>query len=88
MDVSTIVNGMLPANDPRGLRSVQMAVVEMEGAWRIFVDGQKVGRFSRHADALQCALEIAAETRRGGLPVEVLSQTAFGEVTVVPGLTG
>jgi hypothetical protein len=64
-------------------RSLQLAVVEMEGAWRLFVGTERLGRFAQHDDALRCALEIARETRREGGTVEVLDQTVFGEVTCV-----
>ena len=88
MQIAEIVRGMVPANDPRSGRVVRLAVVQVDRTWRIFVNEQKVGRFSRHADAIRCALEIASETRRDGYPVEVLSQGAFGEVSaVLPELT-
>lgn len=83
MHINKIVESMVPANDPRP-GCVRLAVVQVDGTWRIFVDGQTVGRFSRHAEAIECALEIARETRRDGSAVEVLSQSAFGEVTPLP----
>ena len=83
MQISELVRGMVPANDPRAGRVVRLAVVQVDGSWRIFVNEQKVGRFTRHADAIQCALEIASETRRDGYPVEVLSQGAFGELSAL-----
>jgi len=83
VQIGSIIKGMIPANDPRPERAVQLAIVQFEDAWRILLNGQKVGRFRRHADAVQCALEIAMETRRDGHPVEVLAQDAFGEVTVL-----
>jgi hypothetical protein len=61
--------------------SVRLAVVEMGGAWRLFIGTERLGRFARHDDALRCALEIARETRGEGMMVEVLDQTTFGEVT-------
>jgi hypothetical protein len=67
----------------RAGRRVQLAVVEMEGAWRLFIGTERLGRFAQHADALRCALEIARETHGEGCAVEVLDQTRFGEVTRV-----
>jgi hypothetical protein len=62
---------------------LRLAVVAMEGSWRLFIGAEPLGRFADHADALECALQIAREALRDGASVEVLDQTAFGEVTRV-----
>lgn len=59
---------------------LRVAVVRMEGAWRIFLGSERFGRFAVHDDALECALDIAGETRTEGVPVELLDQSEFGEV--------
>lgn len=83
MQMGDIVNAMDPADRPHGRRAIRLAVVEVEGSWRILVDGRRLGRFHLQANAVQCALEIAGETRRDGWPVEVLTQQAFGELSVL-----
>jgi hypothetical protein len=60
--------------------SVRLAVIAMDGAWRLFMDGERVGRFQAHKDAVGCALEMAREMRGTGLQVEVLDQDRFGEL--------
>lgn len=69
-------------------RAIQLAVITMDGSWRLLMDGQTVGRFSRQSDALGCATDIAGQTRREGRPVEVLLQDAFGEVQSLPARDG
>lgn len=80
------IGGRFP--EARRRRPVRLVVVQAEGAWRILLDGGAVGRFRSHEDALQCAADIAAETRRDGYAVEVLTQDPLGEVSVLedPGL--
>ncbi len=68
-----------------GKRAIQLAIVTMDGSWRIYLNGEGLGRFARRADATLCALDIAGETRLEGYPVEVLLQDDFGEVrTLAP----
>lgn len=71
------------ARDLRLGRAIQLAVVTVEGAWRLTLDGQPLGRFRRQSDALGCATEIAGQTRRDGLSVELLLHDASGEVRSV-----
>ena len=66
-------------------RPLQLVVIEFEGAWRILLNGEKVGRFSRREDAVECALEIAQEARGEGHAVELLSQDVFGEIHTFTG---
>ena len=64
---------------------VRLAVIEMDGAWRLFMDGERVGRFGVHKDAVGCALDMAREMRGTGLQVEVLDQDRFGELSLTEG---
>ncbi len=82
MQIGGIIESMLSA-DAGKHELVHLAVVQMDHDWRIFLNDQKVGRFTHQADAVQCALDIAREGRREGLAVEVLTQNRFGEVSHV-----
>lgn len=68
-------------------RALQLAVVKQDGVWRILLNGEGVGRFEDQADATRCAIDIAAQTRGDGHPVEVLVHTDFGEVRTLSGLS-
>jgi hypothetical protein len=65
--------------------SVRIAVVEADGVWRLYLDGERVGRFDLRRDALRCALDMARETRLDGCEVEVLTQDRFGELLPAEG---
>lgn len=60
---------------------VRIDVVASEGAWRLFLNGEPVGRFDQRQAALRCALDVARETRLDGCEVEVQAQDRFGELT-------
>ncbi len=79
MQISDIVQTMSAPAEAKAPGPVQLAVVEVAGEWRVLLVGQKLGRFARQAEALQCAHDIAEEARRDGFAVEVLSQSASGE---------
>ena len=64
-------------------RPLRLAVLNEASGWRLLVDGDGLGRFTTHAEALDCALDIARETQSTGCPVEVLDHDQFGEVTRV-----
>ena len=66
---------------------VRLAVVEMDGAWRLIMDGQRVGRFRAEREALACAQDMAREMRSVDLEVEVLAQDRFGEIALAEELT-
>jgi hypothetical protein len=70
---------------PRSAAVVRLAVIEMDGAWRLFMDGERVGRFPVHKDAVGCAMDMAREMRGTGLQVEVLDQDRFGELALTEG---
>lgn len=61
-------------------RAVRLAVIEMEGAWRLFLNGEAIGRFQQRRDAVGCALDVAGMTRSEGAEVEVLAHDRFGEL--------
>lgn len=65
---------------------MRVAVIETEGAWRLFLNDERMGRFSSRRAAVSCALDVARETRRDGALVEVLAQDRFGEITVAQSL--
>ena len=67
------------------MRKVQLSVLQMEGSWRLLVDGQGLGRFSRRAAAVACASEIARLSTEDGVQVELLAQTEFGELLALTG---
>ena len=69
------------------MRQVQFAVILHDSAWRLLVNGKRMGRFSARDAALGCACEMARLTRADGLGVEVLVQDAYGEVTTLPRAT-
>ena len=81
VQIGSIIETMVAADRRQGL--VQLAVVQMDHDWRIFLNDQKVGRFTHQADAVQCALDIAREGRREGFAVEVVTHNRFGEVNHV-----
>ncbi|MBW3559010.1 MAG: hypothetical protein KY449_04460 [Proteobacteria bacterium] len=64
---------------------VRLAVIEMDRAWRLFMDGERVGRFGAQRDALNCVLDMAREMRGAGMTVEVLAQNQHGELAWVEG---
>lgn len=43
-----------------------------QGAWRILLNGEGIGRFADRPAALACIVEMAELTRRDGVSVEVL----------------
>ena len=63
---------------------VQLAVLRMEGSWRLLVDGEGLGRFPRRSAAVDCASEIARFARAEGAQVDLLAQTDFGELVALP----
>lgn len=63
--------------------AVRLAVVKLDGAWRLFMDGERVGRFGQERDALACVHDMAGEMRGSGMQVEVLTQVEGGEPTLV-----
>lgn len=65
-------------------RRTLLAVVQMDGSWRLLLNGEWIGRFDHRADATKCATDIAAQTRREGHRVEVLLHDPLGEVNVLP----
>ena len=69
----------------RRVSAVRLAVIEMEGAWRLFMDGERVGRFGARKDALNCVLDMAREMRGAGMDVEVLAEDQHGELIVAEG---
>jgi hypothetical protein len=60
---------------------VRYRVVAAADGWRIFADGERLGRFDSEARALRAALDIARST--SDHPVEVLLENARGEVRTV-----
>jgi hypothetical protein len=60
--------------------ATRIAVVKLEGAWRLVLNGERVGRFARRRDAMDCALDVARETRQGGSEVELLAEDRSGEL--------
>ena len=65
--------------------TARLAVIEMDGAWRLFMDGERVGRFGSQKDALNCVLDMAREMRSAGMQVEVLAQNESGELAWAEG---
>ncbi len=63
---------------------LQLAVVEIAGAWRVLLDGERIGGFAEQAEAVNCAADAARTAQSAGLPVEVLVQDVCGEVTQMP----
>jgi hypothetical protein len=64
---------------------IRLAVIETESVWRLYMNAERIGRFTSRRDALRCALDVAHETRRDGVLVEVLAQDRFGELTLTEG---
>lgn len=69
----------------RRAASVRLAVIEMDGAWRLFMDGERVGRFGARKDAMNCVLDMAREMRGAGMEVEVLAHNEYGELAMAEG---
>lgn len=67
-------------NEPARTQAVRVAVVEMDWGWRLFLNGEGIGRFGDRARAMRCALDVARETRTEGCEVEVLTHDRFGEI--------
>jgi hypothetical protein len=65
---------------------VQLAVLRVEGSWRLLVNGEGLGRFPRRSAAVNCASEIARFARAEGTDVDLLAQTEFGELIPLPAL--
>ena len=82
VQIGSILETMVAANAGKQ-GPVQLAVVQMDHDWRIFLNDQKVGRFTHRSDAVQCALDIAREGRREGFAVEVLTHSRSGEASHV-----
>ena len=82
VQIGSVIESMVAADaGKQGL--VHLAVVQLDHDWRIFLNDQKVGRFTHQSDAVQCALDIARESRREGFAVEILTRNRFGEVSHV-----
>ena len=82
VQIGSIIETMVPGGGGRQ-GSVRLAIVQAGLDWGVFLNDQKVGRFTHQSDAVQCALDIAREGRREGFPVEVLTQSRSGEVNHV-----
>ena len=61
----------------------RLLVVEIDGAWRIHLDGEPVARFAREIEALNCVAGMASVSQGEGRDVEVLVQEADQEVSVL-----
>lgn len=68
------------------MRTLQIAVIEIAGSWCILLNGERIGRFARRADAIRCAWEAAgsASAGQGNVPVELLVQDECGQITALP----
>ena len=62
------------------MRTVQVAVIQIAGSWRILVNGERVGGFAEQVEALHCAAEAARCARSDGFEIEFLVQDVCGEV--------
>lgn len=62
------------------MKTLQFAVIEIAGSWRILMNGERIGGFTEQVEALQCATEAATYARSDGFDVEVLLQDFCGEV--------
>jgi hypothetical protein len=62
--------------------AVRLAVVEMDWGWRLFLNGEGIGRFGDRARAVQCALDVARTSGGEGRNVELLTHDRFGEIYV------
>ena len=65
--------------------AIRITVVAIDGYWRLFLNGERVGRFDCRQDAMRCALDVARETRLDGSEVEVLAEDGFGELALTEG---
>lgn len=66
------------------MSKMQLSVFQVEGSWRLLLDGQGLGRFTRRSAAVSCASEIARLSKADGVQVELLAQTEFGELVALP----
>ena len=62
--------------------TVRLMVVQADDVWRLFMNGERVGRFGAERDALNCVHDMAGEMRAAGMEVEVLTQGRSGELTL------
>jgi hypothetical protein len=65
------------------MSEIQLAVISIEGTWRVLVNGERFGRFEGRGAALSCACAMARIARDEGLRVELLLQDYCGEVTAL-----
>lgn len=75
-------SGGVPETPTRRTPLVRLMIAEVDGAWRLFMDGERVGRFGARRDALGCVHDMAGEMRAAGMEVEVLAQSEAGDLTV------
>lgn len=68
------------------MRTLQIAVIEIAGSWCMLLNGERIGRFARRLDAIRCAGEAAGSASAGqrNIPVELLVQDEYGEITALP----
>ena len=66
------------------MRRVQVAVIQIAGSWRLFMDGERPGAFREQGSAVACATGIARSTQDEGFDVDLLVHDVSGELMRVP----
>jgi len=65
------------------MQPVRYRLVSCPDGWRLFSDSERLGLFQDEASARRAAMAIARSSRLIGYDVEVLVETAQGDVRVL-----